>query len=127
MCSGLNSSLPVLYIPASFAGLQGFMRTLPAAAAHLCFDHVYKALDSHPRRKKVTKEMRVFFWGVACCSHHAAAETLDCSSLGYRNRARGRVLAEHLDGAGVRTVSGDMRSLVHDRVQLVNRLALKRF
>lgn len=56
-----------------------------------------------------------------------SSETLDCNSLEYRNHARGRSPAEHLDDAGVRTVSGDTRLLVHDGVQLVNRLALRRF
>lgn len=39
---------------------------------------------------------------------------------------RCRVPAEHLGDAGVRTVSGDMLLLIHDRVQLVNRLCVEK-
>ena len=39
---------------------------------------------------------------------------------------RCRVPAEHLDDAGVRRDSGDTLLLIHDRVQLVNRLAVEK-
>lgn len=40
--------------------------------------------------------------------------------------ARCRVPAEHSGDAGVTAVSGDMLWLIHDRVQLVNRLSVEK-
>ena len=51
---------------------------------------------------------------------------LQFSHVQKGNRARCRVPAEHLDDAGVKTVSGDTLLLIHDRVQLVNRLAVEK-